>query len=374
MPTPLQRFENDLQQVNFHADPAQARAIKHIQALYNELMPPVTNRGLLQRLLPKQRQSKPPKGLYLWGGVGRGKTYLMDLLFDSLPIEQKLRTHFHRFMRDIHRQLDLHKGTKNPLTSIASEYAAKYKIICFDEFFVTDITDAMILANLLQAFIDRNIVFVTTSNIEPAQLYKNGLQRQRFLPAITIIEENTHIINIDNGTDYRLRKLTQANLYHTPLTKRTHQSLLDAFHALSPQKLTVDLTAQTPTPESATTLTVNHRVFSCLQRNDDIIWFDFSELCVKPNSQNDYLELASIYHTMIISDVPQLSGDRDDAARRFINLIDVCYDASVKLILSAEVPIIYLYTGKNLSFAFQRTISRLQEMQSKEYLALPHHP
>ncbi len=383
MPTPLQRFHHDLQQPHFHKDPAQAMAVEHMHRLYENIKAINSNTDrskpyFIKRLLKRNAKPKTPLGLYFWGGVGRGKTYLMDLLFECLPTDAKLRTHFHPFMRDIHQQLDRHKGIKNPLDAIADQYAAKYKIICFDEFFVNDITDAMILAGLLQAFIHRHIIFVATSNIAPAHLYENGLQRQRFLPAIHILEEHTQVINVDNGTDYRLRTLSQANLFHYPLSAAAHQHLLNAYHTLCPDSLACSEGSSNAAshvgPSHQNTIKINDRDLHVYQRHREVIWFDFIELCEKPRSQNDYLVLASQFRTLIISNVPALNSDKDDAARRFIHLIDVCYDASVKLIISADIALANLYTGNHLSFPFQRTVSRLQEMQSEAYLALPHQP
>jgi len=304
-----------------------------------------------------------PLGLYFWGGVGRGKTYLMDVFYEALPFEQKQRTHFHRFMRHVHARLAVFSGSKNPLLKVAHELADQNRVICFDEFFVTDITDAMILAGLLEALFDRGVVLVATSNIEPRGLYENGLQRQRFLPAIALLEKHTQIVNVDGGVDYRLRTLEQAELYHWPLDDGADVSLAASFSGLAPLL---------DEAQGQGSMHVNGRLFEFERRCDDVVWMTFEQLCVLPRSQNDYLEIASEYHALIVSRVPRLTQDMSDQARRFVNLIDVCYDANVKVILSAEVALLDLYEGGALGFVFQRTLSRLQEMQSHEYLAQGH--
>ena len=362
METPLSRYQADQARKEFSADTAQAEAIAHLQHLFVQLQQPAAKISGLKRLLGKQ--PKPcPKGLYFWGGVGRGKTYLMDIFFDCLPIEHKLRTHFHRFMRDVHRQLENYKGNRNPLQKVADDLAQQARVICFDEFFVTDITDAMILAGLLEALMAHHVVLVATSNIEPARLYENGLQRQRFMPAIALLEQHTVIVNVDGGTDYRLRSLQQAELYHSPLDSDADISLEKSFAALSPVSDECQINGN---------IEINKRQFHFRKQCEDVIWFDFAELCNKPRSQNDYLEIASEYHALLLSNVPQLSRHTDDQARRFVNLVDVCYDANVKLIISAAAELTDIYTGGNLDFVFQRTLSRLQEMQSVEYLAKGH--
>lgn len=363
--TPLTHYQQDLQRSDFVKDAAQQMAVEKLEALYQRLLlsAPEKKTRLLPRWFAKSGQQESIRGLYFWGGVGRGKTYLMDVFYESLPFEQKLRSHFHRFMQQIHQQLTALGGEKNPLDIIAKDIAQKYRVICFDEFFVTDITDAMILGGLFSQLFELGVVLVATSNIVPSQLYKNGLQRQRFLPAIAAIEKHCEVVNVDGGTDYRLRALEQANLYYTPLNAKAEEGMKQSFEKLAPAAIV----------EQAA-LEVNGRAFTARYESDDVVWFDFKELCDKPRSQNDYIELAKIYHAVLLSDVPVLGVENNDQARRFINLVDEFYDRHVKLIVSAEAPIDALYAGGGLAFEIERTQSRLLEMQSQEYLGLEHRP
>lgn len=381
MPSPIEQYHNDQQQLGFSADIAQANAIEHLQRLYEDLCaderlklsPTQWSQRLSGWMGGKSKQQATIKGLYFWGGVGRGKTYLMDVFYQCLPFENKQRTHFHRFMRYVHGRLAVHTGAKNPLQLVAQELAKESRIICFDEFFVTDITDAMILAQLLDSLFGLGVVLVATSNIEPKGLYENGLQRQRFLPAIALLEGYTEVINVDGGVDYRLRTLSQAELYHWPLDEAADVSLASSFAALVPMLMPV--LAEPRSTDSGNEngiVNINGRDFTFIRQSDGIIWFTFDQLCVKPRSQNDYLELACEFHGLIISNVPCLRVGMEDQARRFVNLVDVCYDASLKVIISAEVPLFELYSGGQLDFVFRRTLSRLQEMQSYEYLARGH--
>lgn len=312
-----------------------------------------------------KKEHKPVKGLYFWGGVGRGKTYLVDTFFDALPFEQKVRTHFHRFMKRVHEELKTLKDQKNPLTVIARRFADEARVICFDEFFVSDITDAMILGTLMEELFKNGVTLVATSNIVPDGLYKDGLQRARFLPAIALIKENTEIVNVDSGVDYRLRHLEQAELFHFPLNEAAQKSMQESFAALTHNSTKV----KTNDP-----LTIENRVIHALRTCDDVAWFDFRELCDGPRSQNDYIELGKIFNAVLLSGVEQMSVSTDDIARRFINMVDEFYDRNVKLIISAEVELKDLYTGGRLNFEFQRTLSRLLEMQSHEFLSRAHKP
>lgn len=365
--TPLERYQQDLKRDDFSYDPTQEMAVGHLQRLYDDLV--ATERApkpsFMQRLggrLKRQKQ-EPIKGLYFWGGVGRGKTYLMDTFYDSLPFERKTRTHFHRFMQRVHQELKALDGTKNPLVEIGRKYADEARIICFDEFFVTDITDAMILGGLMQELFNNGVSLVATSNIVPDGLYKDGLQRQRFLPAIDMLKRYTEVVNVDGGIDYRLRTLEQAELYHWPLDATADQSLAHSFASLVP-----DCEAE----ERDALVGVNGRDIKARRLCEDVAWFDFSALCEGARSQNDYIELGKIYHAVLLSNVPQMGRHNDDAARRFINLVDEFYDSGVKLIISAEVPIHQIYTEGRLNFEIERTQSRLLEMQSHEYLAREH--
>ncbi|WP_163832572.1 cell division protein ZapE [Spartinivicinus ruber] len=365
--TPWERYQQDLLRDDFSYDPEQEKAVKHLQRLYEDLIvaqqeysKPVT--GWL-KWFSKQHSLEPCQGLYFWGGVGRGKTYLVDTFFDSLPFENKIRTHFHRFMQRVHQELKTLKGEKNPLTIVAKRLSDEACVICFDEFFVSDITDAMILGGLFEQLFANGVTLVATSNIVPNELYKDGLQRQRFLPAIELVEKYTEVVNVDSGIDYRLRVLEQAEIYHYPLNSAAQTSLEDSFNRLVPDK------AHTTENEA---LIIEGRPIRALKCCDDLAWFSFTELCDGPRSQNDYIELAKVFHTVLLSDIPQLTADKDDQARRFVNLIDEFYDRNVKVIMSAEVAIPDIYQGTKLTFVYERTTSRMLEMQSHEYLGRPH--
>lgn len=366
MTTPWQRYQADLQQEGFSHDSAQEQAVLLLQDLYERLLSTSRDRDDgLRSWINKLRgvQVEPQIGLYFWGGVGRGKTYLVDTFFECLPFRRKLRVHFHRFMQRVHADLISLEGQKNPLEKVADRLSEEARVLCFDEFFVTDIADAMILGDLMKALFARGVTLVATSNIEPAHLYENGLQRQRFLPAIGLLEKYTRVVNVDAGVDYRLRTLQQAALYHFPLNEEAAKSLEHSFKNLA-----------SSTGEHWERIEINHRYLTCRRVAKGVAWFEFPELCAGPRSQNDYIELARIFHSVLISGIPCFVTDMDDQARRFINLVDEFYDRNVKLVLTAEVPLLELYGGGQLEFEFRRTISRLQEMQSYEYLAREHLP
>ena len=365
--TPLERYQKDLERDDFSYDSAQEAAVKHLEHLYHELvlrfeMRPRTWVSLLN---PKQRaqQNTPVIGLYFWGGVGRGKTYLVDTFFESLPFRRKMRVHFHRFMQRVHRDLRDLQGEKNPLHIVGERIAEEARVLCFDEFFVSDITDAMILAELLEQLFSRGVTLVATSNIVPELLYENGLQRARFLPAIDLLKKYTQVVNVDSGIDYRLRTLEQAEIFHFPLDEAADIGMRSSFESLAPE----------PGQENVD-IEIEGRAIRARRVADDVLWCDFRALCDGPRSQNDYIELARIYHAVLLSDVPVMTGAADDMARRFVNLVDEFYDRNVKLIISAAADVDDLYTGSNLKFVFERTKSRLIEMQSREYLARPHKP
>ena len=363
--TPLERYQADLKRPDFFHDAAQETAVRHLQRLYDELIAADKgSAGVFGKLFGKKPQG-PVKGLYFWGGVGRGKTYLVDTFFDALPFEKKMRTHFHRFMKRVHEEMRTLKGEKNPLTIIGKRFADEAKVICFDEFFVSDITDAMILATLMEELFKNGVSLVATSNIVPDGLYKDGLQRARFLPAIALLKQHTEIVNVDSGIDYRLRALEQAELFHWPLGDAAEESLQKSFVSLLPEHCVV---------QENEALMIENRAIVARKVGDDVAWFDFRELCDGPRSQNDYIELGKIFHAVLLSGVEQMSVTTDDIARRFINMVDEFYDRNVKLIISAEVELKDLYTGGRLSFEFQRTLSRLLEMQSHEFLSRPHRP
>ena len=365
MLTPKQRYQNDLAREGFAADDAQAFAVDQLEDLFHRLVARNSGKkgGLLAKLL-KSAQA-PEKGLYFWGGVGRGKTYLMDSFYESLPFEKKMRIHFHRFMRRVHQELDRHKGKANPLDTVAESIACEARVICFDEFFVSDITDAMILALLLEGLFQRGVTLVATSNIIPDHLYRDGLQRERFLPAIELLNRHCQVVNVDGGRDYRLRALEKAELYYSPLGDDAERAISQTFDSL------VVLEGEIKTDVA---LDIEGRSIPARKVAEDLVWFDFAAICEGPRSQNDYIEVAREFHSVLISNVPRFGAGNDDAARRFINLVDEFYDRSVKLALSAAAPVHELYSGGRLGFEFQRTESRLLEMQSREYLACPHRP
>ena len=363
--TPLERYQEDLTRPDFFADDAQRNAVEHLESLYQSLIQqPPKKKGLMAKLNKRfQKDQVFIKGLYFWGGVGRGKTYLMDCFYEALPFEDKMRLHFHRFMQKVHVELKKRQGEKNPLVGVAETIAESARVICFDEFFVTDITDAMILGGLFEALFGHGVVLVATSNIVPSGLYKDGLQRQRFLPAIGLIEKHCEVLNVDSGEDYRLRALKQAELYHSPLDSAANVSLQTSWNALSGKCLS-----------ESKTIDINGREIGMVKRCEDAAWFEYSALCDGPRSQNDYIELATLFNTVILANVPVFQTSMEDQARRFINLIDEFYDRQVKLIISAEAEIPSIYEGQKLLFEIERTQSRLLEMQSEEYLAKPHRP
>lgn len=349
-------------------DDAQARVMALLDQRFTQLAARGSNKpGRFSTLLSKMLLSKsgrvaaPIKGLYLWGGVGRGKTMMMDMFCYALPPQHRQRMHFHRFMRRVHDALGRYEGQADPLLKVADEIAVQGDVLCFDEFFVSDIGDAMILGEVMTALFARGVVLIATSNVEPSNLYKNGLQRSRFLPAIDQIYAHCDVHEIDQGQDFRLRTLQQARLYHWPLSDATHRCMQERFTALATDK-----------EKSNVRLRVENRMIDALKVAGDVAWFQFTSVCEGPRSQNDYIELATLFTTVLISDVPVLGVNREDAARRFISLVDEFYDRRVKLVISAEQPITGLYQGQRLGFEFERTQSRLLEMQSEDYLSQPH--
>jgi cell division protein ZapE len=361
MATPLQHYRTDLKREDFIYDVAQEQAIKCIQLVYDDLVK--VNRPAVHRL--RDKIFKPKKttieGLYLWGQVGRGKTYLIDKFYDCLPFPQKTRLHYHRFMQQIHQELRSLRDMQNPLTLIAQRFARNNLILCLDEFFVSDITDAMLLGGLLDALFKEGVTLVATSNVHPDDLYKGGLQRDRFVPAINLIKQRTRVVNVDGGTDYRLRTLERAEIYHYPLDHAAAQNLSESFDQIAPNRAVV-----------GGMLEINGRKIPTVRYADGVVWLDFRVLCNIPRAVSDYIEIAKSFNTVLLSNVFVMPEAQDDMALRLINLVDEFYDRNVKLIISAEAPPKELYGGKRLAFQFQRTISRLQEMQSHEYLERPH--
>jgi cell division protein ZapE len=365
--TPLSLYQADLQKANFFADESQAKAIQYLQRLYDDLnnRPVLSNKkeGIFSRFFKREPTTQDRiKGLYFYGGVGRGKTYLMDLFFHSLKTERKSRLHFHHFMLRVHKELTLLAGQKNPLVKIAKKFANETDLICFDEFFVDDITDAMILAGMFEALFAEGVVLVATSNIHPTDLYKNGLQRARFLPAIALIEQNCEIYNLDGGKDYRLDRLTEAEIYHFPLGSDADTLMSHTFENLA----NGDKQYNTP-------LVINDRAIATRAYSVDTLLIDCTSLCDGPRAVSDYIELAIVYRTILLCNVPQMNLQTNDMARRFIAMVDEFYNHHVVLIISAEVDVYSLYAGHKLAFEFQRCISRLLEMQSKSYLQKAHH-
>lgn len=341
-------------------DQAQLRVVDALQKLEKQILRAETLTARLRRLLPGSSRGRP-RSIYLWGGVGRGKTFLMDLFFGSLNIEKKKRIHFHRMMRDIHARLKTLNDVEDPLDRVAADIASETLVLCFDEFFVSDIGDAMILGRLLEGLFERGVVLVTTSNARPADLYKGGLQRERFLPTIALLEQHTSVIELDGDTDYRLKLLQEAGTFFSPSGNVANASLMHYFE------------------EIASGETVENHVLDVLGRDvqtqrcaKGIVWFDFMDICDGPRSQEDYIEIARWYPTVIVSDIPLLDRNMENPARRFIAMVDEFYDRRVKLIVSADASVDKLYQGKRLQFEFERTASRLTEMQSSDYLHAAH--
>lgn len=357
------RYEAALAAAGYAADSSQLETVAALDRVRTELETR-RRRGRLARVLSGRSGSTGPvRGAYLWGGVGRGKTFVMDLFFDALPFADKQRFHFHRLMYRVHARLRALGNTRDPIAIVADELAEQARVICFDEFFVADIADAMLLGRLLDALFAREVTLVATSNIPPDELYQDGLQREQFVPAINLLKQHTEIINLDAGTDYRLRVLEQAAIWHTPLGTAAEQQLQQFFAAIAPDQ-----------GSSGQSLEILGRDVATVRRADGIAWFDFAELCGGPRSQNDYIELARIFQTVLVSDIPLLDREREDETRRFIALVDEFYARRVKLAVSAAAPPGELYTGARLRMEFERTCSRLVEMQSRQYLALPHLP
>jgi cell division protein ZapE len=342
----------------FRADVAQERAATRLQQLFDELIEFKSYRG--RPFMKTFGRRAPPRGLYIHGSVGRGKSMLMDAFYSQLPYRRKRRVHFHAFMQSIHRELAHVKHESDPLVIIGEKLSRDVRVLCFDEFHVSDIGDAMILARLLETMFARGIVCVMTSNYSPDKLYPNGLQRERFLPAIALLKNHLDIIELDGATDHRLRNLEQLDLYHSPLGVAADEAMLRAFMTLA---------ASAPRHGA---IEINGRKIQARSASSGIGWFDFAELCGTARSQSDYLELAKRFHTVMLSDVPSMTAEQASEARRFTWLIDVLYDQRVNLIMSAEGPMPALYRSGPNSQEFPRTISRLREMQSREYLSYQH--
>ncbi len=349
-------YDAELAARGFQSDPAQLRAVSELERCANEWARFKEKRSnAFKKLI---HRPVIPRGVYMHGGVGRGKSFLMECFYGAVPLQRKTRLHFHEFMREVHRELHDLQGTVNPLDELGKRIAKRYRLLCFDEFHVADITDAMILHRLLVALFDNGVGFVTTSNFKPDHLYPNGLHRDRILPAIQLLNANLAVINVDNGTDYRRRTLEQVKLYHSPLGTEADEEMFEAFTRLA------------EAPDERPVLNIEAREIRARRMAGGVVWFDFKDLCGGPRSQNDYLEIATQFHTVLLSNVPHMPMRMASEARRFTWLVDVLYDRRVKLILSAEVAPEQLYTEGPLSHEFPRTVSRLNEMQSAEFLAL----
>ncbi len=349
-------YEATLKERGFSSDAAQRRAVDSLERCESEWADYKARRSnALTKLI-----SRPPipRGVYMWGGVGRGKSFLMDCFFQSVPLTRKTRLHFHEFMREVHRELQDLKGTVNPLDELGRRIARRFRLICFDEFHVADVTDAMILHRLLDAMFASRVSIITTSNFHPDGLYPNGLHRDRILPAIELLKSKLEVVNVDAGTDYRQQTLALIDMVHTPLGEVADGKMQQAFEQLAEAR------------DEDPVLRIEHRELQALRRAGGVVWFDFKTLCGGPRSQNDYLEIASRFHTVLLSNVPQMPPRLASEARRFTWLVDVLYDRRVKLVMSTAVAPEALYTEGPLAHEFPRTVSRLHEMQSAEFLAL----
>jgi cell division protein ZapE len=359
-PNPSSAYAAGVARGDWQHDPAQQEALRELDRVHAALLAAPATPGLLSRLFGRD----PPaatRGLYLWGGVGRGKTFLIDLFFDGLPIADKRRTHFHRFMREVHAQLRAHAGERDPLAAIAKQWRADLRVLVLDEFFVTDIGDAMLLARLLERLFAEGVVLVTSSNIAPSGLYQGGLQRARFLPAIALIERHCMVVHLDSPHDYRLRALTRSPVYRAPLDAQSDAWLATRWDELS-----------RGSPHEAGPLVVDGRQIAVRGLAEGEAWFDFDALCEGPRGTADYIEVAREFHTVLLGGIPRLDAQRDDAARRFVHLVDELYDRHVNLVCTADAAPQELYAGERLRGAFERTASRLIEMQSAGYLASEH--
>ncbi|GAB1406562.1 cell division protein ZapE [Thermomonas brevis] len=357
---PSQRYAAGVARGDWQDDPAQRAVLPALDRIHHALLAPQPGAGLLDRLRRKPPPAAPD-GLYLWGGVGRGKTFLIDLFHDGLHGVPKRRTHFHRFMREVHERLRAHEGERDPLAAIARELRADLRVLVLDEFMVTDIGDAMLLARLLERLFAEGVVLVTTSNVAPVDLYKGGLQRARFLPAIALIQRHCQEVELASDTDYRLRALTRSPVYRAPLDAGSDAWLRTRWDELGADCRHMDAGIE-----------IDGRRIPVRARCKGQAWFDFDALCEGPRGTADYIEVAREFHTVLLGGIPRMDASRDDAARRFVNLVDELYDRHVNLVCTADAAPMALYAGERLGAAFERTASRLTEMQSAEYLACEH--
>ena len=358
--SPLQLYAAGIARGEWQDDPAQRAVLVELDRLHAALSASVESAGFFGRLLGRKEAAPTTQGLYLWGGVGRGKTFLVDLFYDSLDFPEKRRTHFHRFMREIHARLKQHAGERDPMAIIAKEWRRDMRVLVLDEFFVSDIGDAMLLARLLERLFAEGVVLVTTSNTVPANLYKDGLQRARFLPAIALIEQHCVVMEIQSSTDYRLRELTRSPVYRVPADDAADAWLAERWKTL------------THAAPKAGELIVDGRPVRTRARCRGFAWFDFDALCEGPRAAADYIEIAHEFHTVLLGGIPCFDGSNDDPARRFVTAVDEFYDRHVNLVCTAAASPVELYGGERLAHAFERTASRLIEMQSAEYLGREH--
>jgi cell division protein ZapE len=349
-------YASTLAHKGFQSDPAQLGAVDALERCEQEWMDYKARRSTA--LTKWLRRPEIPRGVYMYGGVGRGKSFLMDCFFQSVPLTRKTRLHFHEFMREVHRELQDLKGTVNPLDELGRRMARRFRLICFDEFHVADVTDAMILHRLLEALFANRVSIVTTSNFHPDDLYPNGLHRDRILPAIELLKKHLQVVNVDAGVDYRQRSLRRVQVYHCPLGPDAEASMKAAFEAMAEAR------------DEPAVLHIEHREIRPRRRAGGVVWFDFVSLCGGPRSHNDYLEIASRFHTVLLSDVPRMPPRMSSEARRFTWLVDVLYDRRVKLVMSAADEPENLYLEGPMAHEFPRTASRLREMQTAEFLAL----
>ena len=354
-------YEQSLDRQGHDRDAAQEIIVARLADVQEQLYRQQPRRQWLARLFGRGVEPSPVRGLYIWGGVGRGKTFLMDLFFETLAIDRKTRIHFHRMMRDVHARLKALGDIEDPLDHVAADIAAESPVLCFDEFYVSDIGDAMILGRLLEGLFARGVTLIATSNSKPDDLYSDGLQRQRFLPAIDLLNTHTLVLRMDGGVDYRLRLLQEAGTFLTPDDETARRKLQHFFDESASSQITANHM-----------LVVNGREVPTHRCAKGIVWFEFEHICGGPRSQNDYIEIARWYPAVIVSSVPRFDASLEDEARRFIALVDEFYDRRVKLMLSAAADAGDLYTGSRLDFEFERTVSRLIQMQSTDYLAAPH--
>ncbi len=357
---PSQRYAAGVARGDWLQDPAQLPALAELDRIHLAVSEPAPTRGLFERMFGGD-PPEPVAGLYLWGGVGRGKTFLIDLFHDGLPITGKRRTHFHRFMREVHAGLREYAGERDPLAAVARQWGATLRVLVLDEFFVSDIGDAMLLARLLERLFAEGVVLVTSSNAAPSTLYPDGLQRVRFLPAIALIGQRCHVVHLNSEEDYRLRALSQSTIYRAPLDAQSDPWLQERWRALGADDAHRDAGIE-----------LDGRRVPVRARCKGMCWFEFSALCEGPRGSGDYIQVAREFHTVLVGGIPRMDGDRDDAARRFVTLVDELYDRHVNLVCTADAEPPALYSGERLVGAFERTASRLIEMRSAEYLAHEH--